>query len=167
MGFELDKTHGFLPLQQSMVSLWQISNDCYHQRTSSLFHPLQKMLMVRNVALWENYHLSTGDTRQWRTDPESGSLHLSWKTQPKERPYFFLSAKQYDEISLLPPLLNRLGCQWIFPGAVLSAALLHFPTGKEDRVRTVPRTWLPAMGRLELSYRDLWKATPPTTLIHN
>ena len=89
------------------------------------------------------------------------------KDTAQERPYFFLSAKQYDEISLLPPLLNRLGCQWICPGAVLSAALLRSPTGKESRVRTVPRTWLPVMGRARVGYRDVWKATPPTTLVHS
>ena len=164
MGFELDKTHGFLPLQQSVDE---------PMANIQWLLPSENQLTVSSTAKDADgqEHCTLGElsplrweqqaVKDWPWVRQSSS---PWKTQPKERPYVFLSAKQYDEISLLPPLLNRLGCQWICPGAVLSAALLCSPTGKED---SVPRTWLPAMSRLELNYRDLWKVTPPTTLVHN
>lgn len=82
--------------------------------TSSLFNQLQKMLMVRNVTLEENYlsilllgtHSEEGLTLSQAVSISQG------RHRPRKGHSF---PAECDEIILLPLLLNNPGCQQICP----------------------------------------------------
>lgn len=156
------------------MGLWWTSSDCYHQRNSLLFNQLQKMLMVRNITLQENYLFTSlwghPAVKDWPLVKQSSyprkeaawgkaillsSYRRTWWNQPP------LPAPQQ------PTMLADLP-----QGCFLSCLILisNRQVGKSKDV-TLRRVWLPSWAELkqpclELGGKDLWKPTPPIPCVH-